>query len=330
MGIRDLARATGLSVATISRALRGDPKVSEQTRARVLSKAKELGYEVNPFVGQMMSSLRRSSASSYRGNMALIWKNIYPGLAADVRFLQGLSAARARAEELGYKIDEFDLAVNKPAALERILYTRGIRGILIFIPSYLGARERLRMKLDSFACVAMGWGLWHPQIDAVKVDFYQAMYLALHHAQHRFQSGVAAIWDLKMERSAHKASRASFLAHHSGGAAVASDIFLPLQGLTEAHVARIVRKHRVKCILLASSVQPPSWLKEHIPPANWVWFRDPGNIPYFGRIDPQNELAGRWAVNLLASKIQTNEIGIPTYCQSVLHPSRWIKGNNPV
>jgi len=327
MGIRDLARATGLSVATISRALRDDPKVGEQTRARVLSKAKELGYEVNPCVGQMMSSLRRSCASSYRGNMALIWKNAYPGLAADVRFLQALNAARARAEELGYKIDEFDLAVNKPAALERILYSRGIRGVLVFIPSYLGAKERLRMKLNSLAGVALGWGLWHPQLDAVKVDFYQMMYLALHHAQHRFQAGVAAIWDLNMERSAHNATRASFLVHHSGGAAVASELFLPFQGLTEAHVARIVRKHGVKCILLGSSVQPPSWLKEYIPSANWVWFRDPGKIPFFGRIDPQNELGGRWAVNLLASKIQMNETGIPTHCQSVLHPSRWIKGN---
>jgi len=245
MGIRDLARATGLSVATISRALRDDPKVSKHTRAHVLSKAKELGYEVNPCVGQMMSSLRRSSVSSYRGNMALIWKNAYPELVTDVRFIQGLTAVRTRAEELGYRIDEFDLAVNKPAALERILFSRGIRGILIFIPSYLGAKERLRMKLDSLACVAMGWGLWHPQLDAVKVDFYQMMYLALHHAQHRFQAGVAAIWDLNMERSAHNASRASFLVHHNGGAAIASELFLPLQGLTEAHMARIVRKHRV-------------------------------------------------------------------------------------
>jgi len=327
MGIRDLARATGLSVATISRALQNDPKVSKQTCERVLSKAKELGYTVNPCVRQVMSSLRRNTASSYRGNMALIWKNAYPGLSTDARRLQSLNGARVRAEELGYKIDEFDLAVNKPAALERIINSRGIRGLLVFIPSYVGAKEHLRMNLDSLACVAMGWGLWHPQLDAVKVDFYQMIYLALHHAQQRFKVGIAAIWDLNMERSAHNAARASFLVHHSSGAAIASELFLPLQGLTEAHMARIVRKHRVKCILLGSSVQPPSWLKEHIPPANWVWFRDPGNIPYFGRIDPQNELAGRWAVNLLASKIQTTETGIPTHCQSVLHPSRWIEGN---
>jgi LacI family repressor for deo operon, udp, cdd, tsx, nupC, and nupG len=43
-GIDEVARATGVSTATVSRALRGLPNVSEKTRARVRMAADKLGY----------------------------------------------------------------------------------------------------------------------------------------------------------------------------------------------------------------------------------------------------------------------------------------------
>jgi DNA-binding LacI/PurR family transcriptional regulator len=46
--IHDLARETGVSTATVSRALRGLPRVSEQTRAKVMEAAVRLGYEPSP------------------------------------------------------------------------------------------------------------------------------------------------------------------------------------------------------------------------------------------------------------------------------------------
>src|ERR1700712_734517 len=42
--IDDVARATGVSTATVSRALRGLPNVSDTTRAAVRRAADELGY----------------------------------------------------------------------------------------------------------------------------------------------------------------------------------------------------------------------------------------------------------------------------------------------
>lgn len=46
--IHDLARETGVSTATVSRALRGLPRVSEQTRAKVMEAAVRLGYVPSP------------------------------------------------------------------------------------------------------------------------------------------------------------------------------------------------------------------------------------------------------------------------------------------
>ena len=46
-GIREVAARSGVSIATVSRVFNGSPRVSEDTRARVLSRARELNYVPN-------------------------------------------------------------------------------------------------------------------------------------------------------------------------------------------------------------------------------------------------------------------------------------------
>ena len=45
--IKDIAKSLGMSVATVSRSLNGSHEVSEETRSRVLDKARELNYKPN-------------------------------------------------------------------------------------------------------------------------------------------------------------------------------------------------------------------------------------------------------------------------------------------
>lgn len=47
MTIKDLARLSGYSVGTVSRALNGLPNVSEQARSAILALAQERGYQLN-------------------------------------------------------------------------------------------------------------------------------------------------------------------------------------------------------------------------------------------------------------------------------------------
>ncbi len=53
--IQDVARAAGVSTATVSRALRGLPRVSSATRARVLQAAAELHYVASPNAASLAS-----------------------------------------------------------------------------------------------------------------------------------------------------------------------------------------------------------------------------------------------------------------------------------
>ena len=57
-GIRDVAEAAGVSVATASLALNGRPGVAEKTRRRIAAVAERLGYHANP----QARALRRGSA----------------------------------------------------------------------------------------------------------------------------------------------------------------------------------------------------------------------------------------------------------------------------
>ena len=46
--IKDLAEKLNISVSTVSRALKDNPEISQQTRKTVQALAKELGYKPNP------------------------------------------------------------------------------------------------------------------------------------------------------------------------------------------------------------------------------------------------------------------------------------------
>ncbi len=46
--IKDLAEQLNISVSTVSRALKNNPEISEQTREAVQRLAKKLGYRPNP------------------------------------------------------------------------------------------------------------------------------------------------------------------------------------------------------------------------------------------------------------------------------------------
>lgn len=319
--MRDIARTLGISVATVSRALRNDPAVQESTRVLIQREAEGLGYRRNAFVGNFMSSIRNSTASDFRGNLGLIWGK--QANSTDHRLSQIKAGVVTRVEELGYSLSEFDLTIHKTQSIGRILYNRGISGVLIAVPSFSSGKAYLRFDFSKFSCVALGWGLFRPLLNTVRFDYFQAVRLALHHAHHRFGGNIAAVWDETTDLRSHRAAQASFVIHHPVGPALAHKLFLTSKTLTPA----VIKRHKIECLLVTAGIRLQEWVSGVIPDSHVVRFEHPGEEPCFGWVDTQNILLGKWGVDMLTSKLSGHERGIPDACQVMLVPPKWRKGS---
>jgi len=329
MSLRAIAKAVQLSVATVSRALRNDPSVANETAARVKEAARKLGYQFNPHVGALMSSLRRSQGQAFQGSLALIWVDLSPRNPTHQEMLPIQAAARKRAGELGYVLDEFVLKDHRPAKLLQILKSRNTQGIL-FSPSYNPyGRTHLRIPLDTFAVVGMGWAITYPPLYTVRLDQYQAMALAMHHARHGFKKkGIAALCDSSGLRRASYVMRASFLLSHPAGAAVASSLFFESRSLKKEVVSVLFKRHNVQTLIAQRESDCPTWLDSLVPPSNRIYLEKPRPAGVCrGWIDRHYSLVGQWGIETLIGLIQRGEKGIPATPQILLVPPRWVSGN---
>ncbi|MCX7869398.1 MAG: LacI family DNA-binding transcriptional regulator, partial [Terrimicrobiaceae bacterium] len=68
----EIARAAGVGKATVSLALRDDPRLRPETRARIQRVARELGYQRNAVVANLMAQLRASRDPKFQATLALL------------------------------------------------------------------------------------------------------------------------------------------------------------------------------------------------------------------------------------------------------------------
>ena len=64
VSLKDLADELGVSIATVSRALRGSHEVGEEMKEKVKALAKKYNYRPNPFAQSLRKEAPGSSASS--------------------------------------------------------------------------------------------------------------------------------------------------------------------------------------------------------------------------------------------------------------------------
>ncbi len=142
IGIKDIARALGVSTGTVDRALHGKPEVSPATRARVLSMAESLGYRPNLAARYLKSRRQLRISVQLPRRIALFWDSLREGIReAAAPFAPALHVEFASYPRLG-KGDTplFEDALNRgtngliiapgnPAALAPHLAKAARRGI---------------------------------------------------------------------------------------------------------------------------------------------------------------------------------------------------------
>lgn len=171
-----VADRAGVSLMTVSRSLKNNPRVSQKTRQEVLRAALELGYRPNPLVSALMAQIRHSRPREYRPTIAFLIADsddVYDK--ADSYNAQIYRGAVARSVELGYKLERFSLISQgmSVARMRQVLRARGIPGIILSpLPDPIPA---LDFDWSGFACAAVGYSYKRYLLNRVANDQFNTM-----------------------------------------------------------------------------------------------------------------------------------------------------------
>lgn len=169
--IADVAKHAGVSKTTVSMVLRKDAKISESTRQKVMAAAEKLKYVPDPALSRIAAHRWKTKLASSGSTLAYISmapKNRLPSL----RFY----GARNMAEELGYRLEFFALdAYPSITALLKIIYNRGIRGVILgrFTVEHRGIIDC--SLWSHFSVVACGMGYADPPFHCVIPNFHRSI-----------------------------------------------------------------------------------------------------------------------------------------------------------
>ena len=334
----EVAKAAGVSKNTVSLALRGSPRICEETRRRVVAIAETMGYRLNPTVAHLMAQLRQSQSPGFQATLAII--NAYESpdaFSAHPTIPNYVRGCRERARQLGYELDEFWL--HEPdvplARWQSIFRARNIRGaVLVGMMQHNRLPAQLLPLWDEFPVVVTGVRTRDPALSYACSDQHALALEAFEKAIHLGYRRPALVLDGVIDALLEGRFTAGFLTGQSQ--------MIPdgqrTQPFYEVAAARKdltvfskwLEKNQPDVIFtLYHEVQ--RWLQElgHKVP------RDIGLIQYEWRsehgewagMDQRNDLVGEAAMDMLISMVHHNERGVPENPRATMIGSRWVDGS---
>lgn len=181
--LRMIAAETGVSVMTVSRALREDTFVAPKLRARLRRKAAAMGYRPDPHLSALSAYRKRIRPPAERAVIGFLTAEDRASFRASTVTRDALLGAVERGRETGYRIELLwlsDLAKRhrNPSA---VLLARGIRGLILSRLPDIGVR--LDLDWAEFSCVAVGYSLKEPAFNRVASHQFQDVILAFEQAR---------------------------------------------------------------------------------------------------------------------------------------------------
>lgn len=334
--LRGLAALTGYSLGTVSMAMRGDPRITEETRTLILNAASRLGYKPDPVFARRMAHVRQRSKGHETIKLAHIiaWRRV-ENFYANPPLRDFHAGAAARAAEYGYELEDFHLdePFMSSVRLAGILRARAIPGILLAPAEQTvfgnNAAAVARPELDFAAYATIGYTVNMPLISRTVHDHAGAAELACAQLRARGYRRIALVLSENMHKRVHGRWLAGWVCAQESP----FDSPRPL-------VTKDLVKNRVF----------DSWISREKPDAILTADWDEVNLhltrlglppgPAMGLVDMQGETAtigraavdqcsrdvGSAAADIIIAQINRHERGAPAIPKTVLVPGRWIEG----
>lgn len=320
---------------TVSLALRGHPSIPASTRARIVKLAEQHHYRPDPALAALNAYRANQTASvCYHGTLA--WVTGFPtreGWRNMIQTTGYFEGAAARADQLGYRLEEFWIAepgLNAKRATQ-ILLARGIRGLIIAplpVP-----RGKLDLDWRQFSAASLGFSLIEPKLHVVMNNQFRNMKQVvkqLHELGHR-RIGLA-MPSANDERVDHNYLAGFWIAQQNSPPDAAR-----LEPLLAKEFSRKIfnawfRRARPDAIVLATANcdQVTGWLHEQglEVPADLslaVAALPHGNTEISG-VDENVPSIGAHAVETVVGMIHRNERGVPVRPVCLLIEGVWADG----
>ncbi len=333
--ISTVAAKAGVSISTVSRALRNNPLVSAVTREEIQRIAADVGYIPNPYISTLMSRLRSSKPIPYQASIALLdtlekpdsWQKFI----VQREFHEG---ATRQAAKLGYKLERFWAfapgLTNK--SLTRMLVNRGVHGILI--PPFRDFSSKgtdIPLELEEFACVTVGCRILDPCFHFATNDQYftgmlghdrlidlgyKRVGLAIPDyveciVEQRFSSGFRNA----LERRGRSSARASILRYdREKGSGPFLEWYHAFKPDAICTIFPEIREW-----LASDGIEVPA----DVALASLDWN---DQLTGWSGVNQESERVGAAAIDLLVQMLQRNELGPPKYPFGLTIEGTWVDG----
>lgn len=327
--LQQIARAADCSLATVSYALRDDPRIRPETRKSVQTIAAQLGYRPNPRFAALMSHIRNSRPVAVGERIAFVWVHTSRAESAKDPFLQRVFlGAKARAEALGYGLEQFWTAERgmTDRRLSQVMKSRGIVGVLLS-PVIHEAEVSLDLEWSCFAPAVIGSARWSPELHHAGHHHYLAMRMALEKLAAAGCRRPMAILEADVNERARRAWEAAFAVFHPNRADAAALLWIGLPG-DRAAVARRLKSCRPDAVVVSAHAivkklrtMNVAWPAQ-VPMINLHWLP---TSPEMGGVDQAYDMVAANAVDLVVSQLNSHELGVPTSPRMLLFPGRWVE-----
>jgi DNA-binding LacI/PurR family transcriptional regulator len=328
--LRLIADSVGVSKMTVSRALREGTSVESELRIKIQNAARQLGYQPDPRLSQVMSAMRKSQGSRYRETLALIWTHRRREEKSSKSFFEEiLAGADRRAQQLGYKLDEIHMMDEglSSRALSHILHSRGIRGVLTAPPSAEGNHPPLCLDWKKFCCVLIGGSLAAAGLARVQPDHFYACVLAMQRLQGLHYKRIGLVLSQSMDEHTASQIRSVFLCAHPLGARKAEKLIFTLNPSNSKNLAKWLDQSNPE-VIIANSEDAFSQLEQmgsaaQVDLVALSWNKDQ---PTVAGVNQQRALIGEQAVDVVLSRLERNLFGLDEGAPTMSIPGLWIDG----
>ena len=323
--MRQIATAAGVSVATVSMALRNSEKITPETREKVRAIAEQLDYRPDPLIAALAGRRREHTPT----NLDIIaYITAYPTKEGwrDNRFAPAAyEGACARATQRGYRIEHFWLRESQmtPRRLANILQARGILGVCI--APFPDVVPQFSFAWDHFCAVAMGNTMLRPALHRATPHQFQGMQLALNTLRLRGYKHIGVALGKRVSKIVAKNWIAAVL------------LFQYNHGRSAATCLVYEETDRNELTSWMKTAKPDAMVISDI--ALLEWFSETGvripedmavvpleRYPGFACLDQKPGMVGAAAIDLVVGMIQRNETGLPADPKVVMVEGAWVEG----